>query len=50
MRLNSLLEARKHVMVHVASDSTLRMVRRIPFILIGPVGSSIVAWLALVFG
>lgn len=50
MRLNALLEVRKHVMVHVASDSTLRMVRRIPFILIGPVGSSIVAWLALVFG
>jgi hypothetical protein len=25
------------------------MVRRIPFILIGPIGSSIVAWLALVF-
>jgi len=50
MRLNALLEVRKHVMVHMASDSALKMVRRIPFILIGPIGSSIVAWLALVFG
>jgi hypothetical protein len=50
MRLNALLEIRKHVMVHMASDSALRMVRRIPFVLIGPIGSSVAAWLALVFG
>jgi hypothetical protein len=50
MRLNALLEIRKHVMVHMASDSALKMVRRIPFVLIGPVGSSVAAWLALVFG
>ena len=50
MRLNALLEVRKHVMVHMASDTSLKMVRQIPFILIGPIGSSIVAWLALVFG
>jgi len=50
MRLNALLEVRKHVMVHMASDTALKMVRRIPFILIGPIGSSIVAWLGLVFG
>ena len=49
MRLSALLEVRKHVMVHMASDTALKMVRRIPFILIGPIGSSIVAWLALVF-
>jgi hypothetical protein len=48
-RLSALLEVRKHVMVHMASDTALKMVRRIPFILIGPIGSSIVAWLALVF-
>ena len=50
MRLNALLEVRKHVMVHMASDTAIKMVRRIPFILIGPIGSSIAAWLALVFG
>jgi hypothetical protein len=50
MRLNALLEVRKHVMVHMTSDTALKMVRRIPFILIGPIGSSIVAWLGLVFG
>ena len=50
MRLNALLEVRKHVMVHMASDTALKMVRRIPFILIGPIGSSIVSWLGLVFG
>ena len=50
MRLNALLEVRKHVMVHMTSDTALKMVRRIPFILIGPIGSSIAAWLGLVFG
>ena len=50
MRLNALLEVRKHVMVHMTSDTVLKMVRRIPFILIGPIGSSLVAWLGLVFG
>ena len=50
MRLNALLEVRKHVMVHMTSDSALKMVRRIPFMLIGPIESSIVAWVGLVFG
>ena len=50
MRLNALLEVRKHVMVHMTSDTALKMVRRIPFMLIGPIGSSIVAWVGLVFG
>lgn len=50
MRLNALLEVRKHVMVHMTSDTALKMVRRIPFILIGPIGSSLAAWLGLVFG
>ena len=49
MRLNALLEVRKHVIVHMTSDTSLKMIRQIPFILIGPIGSSVVAWLALVF-
>ncbi|MBJ7394378.1 MAG: hypothetical protein JHD01_06460, partial [Candidatus Nanopelagicales bacterium] len=33
LRLNALLEVRKHVMVHMASDTSLKMVRQIPFVL-----------------